>query len=58
MNPSPVLAFALLAVLLIGVGGAFLVWGFLAVVLTLGPLIAIVGTVRYFMRLGTAPASR
>lgn len=58
MNPSPVLAFALLAILLIGIGGAFLVWGFLAVVLTFGPLIAIVGTVRYFMRVGSVPASQ
>lgn len=58
MTPSPTFALILLAVVLACVGAAFLLWGFLAVVFTLGPIIAIVGTVRYFIRLGSQPQSR
>lgn len=55
MNPSPTFAFLLLAVLLAGVAGAFIVWGFFGVAMTFGPLIALVMVVRYFMRLGSQP---
>lgn len=58
MTPSPTFALILLAVVLACVGAAFLLWGFLAVVFTLGPIIAIVGTARYFIRLGSQPTSR
>lgn len=58
MTPSPTFALILLAVVLACVGAAFLLWGFLAVVFTLGPFIAIAMVVTYFIRLGSRPASR
>lgn len=57
MTPSPTFALILLAVVFACVGAAFLLWGFLAVVFTVGPLIAVVMVVRYFMRLGSQPTS-